>query len=361
MVDRLILGPRDRLEARSPRPAPHIKPEQLPGPTGARITQGRAKGMIPRRERNLESVYVGIDVAAAWLDVAVGVESWRVANTAAGIDGLVERLQHLRPTGIVLEPTGRYELALQRALVAGGIPAAVVNPRQVREFARATGRLAKTDRIDAQVLAHFAAAVRPPVRASADAGADRLKALEARRRQLVGMITSEKNRLRTAPDDIVEEIREHILWLERHLEDLDKQLSELLRSSPIWRDKDDLLRSTPGVGPVLATNLLANLPELGTLNRRQIAALVGVAPFNRDSGLFRGRRSVWGGRSRVRASLYMAALAATRYNPIIQEFYQRLCQAGKPKKVALTACMRKLLTILNSMLHHQTHWRVQVA
>lgn len=305
--------------------------------------------------------YVGIDVSAAWLDVAVHRQSWRVANTAEGVSRLLERLQELQPERVVLEPTGGYELPLLRALVGAGLPAALVNPRQVRDFARSTGRLAKTDSIDAIILSQFGQAVRPPVRSLADANSEKLKGLEARRRQLVEMVTSEKNRLRTAPEDIAREIREHIRWLERRLEEIDRQIAELLRASTHWREKDELLRSAPGVGPVLATNLLANLPELGTLNRRQIAALVGVAPFNRDSGAFRGRRVVWGGRSQVRAALYMAALVASRFNPVISVFYRRLCLAGKPKKVALTACMRKLLTILNSMLRYGRPWRFETA
>jgi len=303
----------------------------------------------------------GVDVSAAWLDVAADSEIWRAANSPDGISELVDRLQTLQIERVVLEPTGGYELPLLRALMRAGVPVAPVNPRQVRDFARSTGRLAKTDRIDALILAQFGEAVRPPVRSIATADDEKLKSRETRRRQLVEMVTAEKNRLRTASPDVTAEIRKHIKWLEQRIKELDKQLSELLRSSSEWSAKVKLLRTAPGVGPVLTTNLLANLPELGALNRRQIAALVGVAPFNRDSGTFRGRRVVWGGRSQVRAVLYMGALVASRVNPVIRGFYQRLLQAGKPKKLALTACMRKLLTILNSMLRHGKVWRFEGA
>jgi transposase len=218
--------------------------------------------------------------------------------------------------------------------------------------------LAKTDAIDAQVLARFAEAVRPALRPLPDASTHQLGGLVARRRQVIEMLTAEKNRLRTAAPAVRDHIKEHILWLERSLSDLDSELGQVIHSSDIWRAQDNLLQSTPGVGPVLSTTLLAHLPELGSLNRKEIAALVGVAPLNRDSGTLRGRRTVWGGRSDVRTALYMAALAATRFNPVIRAFYQRLEAAGKPKKVALTACMRKLLTILNAMMRHQTRWQI---
>ena len=236
------------------------------------------------------------------------------------------------------------------ALAAAALPVVVVNPRQVRDFARATGKLAKTDSLDAAVLAHFAEAVQPPVRPLRDAETQALNTLAARRHQVMSMRVSEKNRLSAAAPDIRPRIEAHIAWLEQELDDLDKTLKQTLRGSPIWREKDDLLRSVPGVGPQLSLALLAYLPELGTLDRRQIAALVGVAPYNRDSGTLRGKRTVWGGRARVRAALYMGALVASRHNPIITDLYQRLLTAGKPKKLALTACMRKLLVILNSIL-----------
>lgn len=306
-------------------------------------------------------VYVGVDVAKDWLDVAQRPEGavWRVGNDERGVATLVERLVQLRPTLVVLEATGGIEMPLVGALMAAQLPTVVVNPRQVREFARATGRLAKTDAIDAQVLAQFGEAVKPELRPFPDAATQELSALLMRRRQLVEMLTAEKNRLRTAAPSVRPDIQDHIRWLERRLSDLDGQLAQAIRSSPSWRERDNLLKSTPGVGPVLSVTLLAELPELGTLDRKEIAALVGVAPLNRDSGHFRGRRTVWGGRSKVRAALYMAALVAARRNPVIRAFYERLVAAGKPKKVALTACMRKLLTILNAMIRHQTPWSVE--
>jgi len=232
----------------------------------------------------------------------------------------------------------------------------MVNPRQVRDFARATGKLAKTDQLDAQVLAHFAEAVRPTPYPLPDAQTQELTALLTRRHQVVEMLTAEKNRLRTTRESVRQRVQDHIRWLEQELADLDDDLERTLRESPLWREKDNLLRSVPGIGRVVSITLLADLPELGTLSCHQIAALVGVAPLNRDSGRFRGKRMVWGGRARVRAALYMAALAASRYNPIIKAFYHRLCEAGKARKVALTACMRKLLIILNSMVKHQQSW-----
>ena len=309
---------------------------------------------------NPTPIYVGIDVAKDRLDVAQrpGTEAWSVSNDNRGIADLVARLKTLRPALAVLEATGGIELPLVGALAAVGLPVVVVNPRQTREFARATGRLAKTDAIDAQVLARFAEAVRPALRPLPDAATRQLTGLVTRRRQVIEMLTAEKNRLRTAAPAVRDHIKEHILWLERSLSDLDSELGQAIRSSDIWRTQDDLLQSAPGVGPVLSTTLLAELPELGSLNRKEIAALVGVAPLNRDSGTLRGRRTVWGGRSQVRAALYMAALVATRFNPVIRAFYQHLQTAGKPKKVALTACMRKLLTILNAMMRHQAPWRI---
>ena len=303
-------------------------------------------------------VFVGIDVSKERLDVAVRPtgEMWQVSHDSLGIGEVMERLETLMPQLVVLEATGGVEMTLAGELAASGLHVAVVNPRQVRNFARATGKLAKTDALDAQVLAHFAEAMRPASRPLPDSDTRELAALVARRRQLVEMITAEKNRFRTAARRIRPKVEEHIRWLEENLAELDRDLGDFIRSSPIWRDKDELLRSTPGVGPVLSMTLLSGLPELGTLNRGEIAALVGVASFNRDSGTMRGKRKVWGGRPQVRAALYMAALVATRFNPVLRDFYQRLCMAGKPKKVALTACMRKLLTILNHMVRQNRHW-----
>ncbi len=305
-----------------------------------------------------QSVYVGIDVAKATLDVAVHPtpDRWTLAYTEREVAGLVPRLAALAPALVVLEATGGLEEPLVGALAAAGLPVVVVNPRQVRDFAKATGRLAKTDALDATVLAHFAATVRPTPRPLPDAATQSLAALVTRRRQLVEMLTAERNRLGSAPRALRAEIQAHITWLKRRLGRLDTDLGQAIRTSPAWRVQDDLLQSVPGVGPVLATTLLASLPELGTLNRRAIAALVGVAPLNRDSGTFRGRRRVWGGRAAVRAVLYMGTLVAVRHNPVLRAFYQRLRGAGKLPKVALTACMRKLLTILNAMLKHQQRW-----
>lgn len=305
-----------------------------------------------------EALYVGIDVAKAQLDVAVRPtnDRWAIPHHEASIRQLVARLQALAPIIVVLEASGGLELPLVAALATAAVPVVVVNPRQVRDFARATGQLAKTDALDAAILAHFAAAVHPPVRPLRDAETQALHALTTRRHQVLTMLVAEQNRLGTATAGVRPHIAAHIAWLEQELADLDQQLRQTLRQSPVWRAKDALLRTVPGVGPQLSLTLLAHLPELGTLDRRQIAALVGVAPFNRDSGTLRGKRTVWGGRARVRATLYMGALVASRYNPVIRAFYQRLLAAGKPKKLALTACMRKLLVILNAMLKHGSPW-----
>lgn len=312
---------------------------------------------------NPEPLYVGLDVAKTQLDIAVRPtgQQWSAANNEAGIADVVTRLRSLAPALIVLEATGGLQWPVVAALATAGLPVAVVNPRQVREFARATGKLAKTDRLDARALAHFGEAVRPEPRAVPNPQAQTLQALLARRRQVVIMLTAEKNRLSSALPPIRPRLETHITWLEQELAALDDDLGQMLRHSPLWREREDLLRGVPGVGPVLTFTLLAELPELGTLDRRQIAALVGIAPLNRDSGSLRGKRSVWGGRATVRTVLYMATLVATRFNPVIQLFYQRLCASGKPKKVALTACMRKLLTILNAILKHRTPWQADHA
>ena len=309
-----------------------------------------------------ERPYVGIDVSKDQLDVAMrpSGDSGSMANDASGITEVVQRLAQLHPKLVVLEATGGLQMPLAAALATAGLPLSMVNPRQVRDFARATGRLAKTDRVDAQVLAHFADAVGPTPYPLPDAQTQELTALLTRRHQVVEMLTAEKNRLRTTRESMRQRVQDHIRWLEQDLADLDDDLERTLRESPLWREKDNLLRSVPGIGRVVSITLLADLPELGTLSRHQIAALVGVAPLNRDSGRFRGTRTVWGGRARVRAVLYMAALTASRYNPIIKAFYHRLCGVGKARKVALTACMRKLLIILNSMVKHQQTWAPDV-
>ena len=306
-----------------------------------------------------EGIYVGIDVAKAQVDVAVRPtgQRWVVSFDETGVGELVSQMEDLSPALVLLEASGGLELPLVAALAAAALPVVVVNPRQVRDFARATGTLAKTDALDAAVLAHFAEAVRPPVRPLRDAETQALNSLTARRHQVMIMLVSEKNRLSSATIAVRPRIEAHIAWLERELDDLDEGLRQTLRQSPVWREKEDLLRTVPGVGERLSLTLLAYLPELGTLDRRKIAALVGVAPFNRDSGTLRGKRTVWGGRARIRAVLYMGALVASRHNPVIRDFYQRLLAAGKPKKLALIACMRKLLVILNSMLKHGSPWR----
>jgi transposase len=303
--------------------------------------------------------FVGIDVSKDRLDVAERPtpDCWSCSNDPAGIELLRERLQSAPPALIVLEATGGYEAAAAAALASAGLPVAIVNPRQVRDFARAAGILAKTDQIDAATLALFAERIRPEVRPLPDALTEELTALVARRRQLVEMLLSETNRLRLASAAVRRGIEKHIQWLERQLRDTDQDLERRVQASPLWRAKDKLLRSVPGIGPTTARTLLAELPELGRLDRREIAALVGVAPFNRDSGTLRGRRVIWGGRSAVRRTLYMATLTATRFNPLLRAFYERLRARGKPAKVALVACMRKLLTILNAMLRDGRSWQ----
>ena len=302
-------------------------------------------------------VFVGIDVSQARLDIAVRPGApFSIAHTESAFATLVEQLRALSPTLIVLEATGGMEIPLTSALATAGLPVVVVNPRQVRDFAKASGRLAKTDALDAQVLAQFAEVMRPQPRPLPDAEARALAALLTRRRQLVEMLTAEKNRLLSASSPIRKRVRTPIVWLERELEHTNTDLAEAIRQSPVWREQDELLQSVPGMGPVVTSPLLASLPEHGMLTNKQIAALVGVAPLNRDSGTLRGRRTVWGGRAPVRAALSRGALVAARFNPVIRAFYQRLCRAGKAKKVALTACMRKLLVLLNAMIKHRTPW-----
>jgi transposase len=308
-------------------------------------------------------VFVGIDVALAELVVAVRptLDTWTVPNDDAGLALLVERLGALRPSLVVLEATGGYERAVVGTLAAAGVPLVVANPRQVRDFARATGQLAKTDIVDAHSLALFAERVHPEPRTLPDAATQALDALLTRRRQLVGMLTAERHRLPLAPAPVRASLRQHIRWLERRVKTIDRDLDRTIQTSAVWRATEDLLRTAPGVGPILSRTLLGALPELGTLTHKRIAALVGVAPLARDSGTRHGARAIWGGRAPVRASLYMGTLAATRCNPVIRDFYDRLLASGKPKKVALTACMHKLLTILNAMVRSNTVWRTMTA
>jgi transposase len=304
--------------------------------------------------------FVGIDVAKQRLDVYLrpSGESFTINHDEEEVTALVARLVALAPALVVLEATGGMEVRLAGALAAAGLPVAVVNPRQVRAFARATGTLAKTDRLDAAAIARFAEAVRPPVRPLPDEATRRLGALVARRRQLLEMLVAERNRRQAADPALHERIDAHLRWLEQALAEIEGDLDGAVRDSPLWRAKEELLRSVPGIGPVSARTLLAQLPELGSLTRRQAAALVGVAPFSRDSGRMRGRRTVWGGRATLRACLYMAAVAAARgSNPVIAGFYRRLRLAGKPAKLALTTCMRKLVVTLNAMLRSNTAWK----
>ena len=306
----------------------------------------------------MEKECIGIDVSKDTLDAAAFTThgQWHFPNDEAGISRSVQVISELAPALVVMESTGGYEAPLAYALNKAGIPCAVVNPREVRDFARATKKLAKTDTIDALVLAHFGAVIKPEPRPLSDEQTQELEAIITRRRQVIEMLTAEKNRLHMSRKPVKEAIRAHINYMERELEQIDSDLKGRLEESPIQRDKYKLLQSVPGVGPNLSATLVIELPELGFLNRREIAALVGVAPLNRDSGTFRGKRRVWGGRSQVRAALYMAALVAARFNPVIKQLYTRLCEAGKAKKVALVACMRKLLTILNSILKHHVPW-----
>lgn len=334
-------------------------PEQLIGPNEP-VSHARP-GQRENKEGDPVSneVFVGLDVSKAHLDLAIhpSGETWQVDHDDAGIAQVVQRLRDLAPTSVVMEATGGLETVVAVALTTADVRVAVVNPRQVRAFAKATGRLAKNDRLDAQVLAHFGEAVRPPARPLPDAATRRLNSLVTRRRQLVSMLTAEQNRRARTPAGVTQrDIDVHIAWLRRRLKGVDGLMRGALKESPVWQAKDELLRGVPGVGPILSTTLLAELPELGHLPRRQIAALVGVAPFNRDSGTLRGRRQVWGGRAPVRQMLYLGTLSATRCNPVIRSFYERLRAGGKTPKVALTACMRKLLVICNAVCQHQTMW-----
>jgi transposase len=302
---------------------------------------------------------IGIDVSKSELTIAVypSGEAWTSETTTAALEVLVTRLAALGPALVVLEATVGYETPIAAACAAAGLPVAVVNPRQVRAFAHALGQTAKTDDIDATVLAVFGARVQPVPRALPDAATQALAALVSRRRQLLDMLGAEQRRLAQATTTPVRrDLRTHIRWLQRRVADVDADLTQRIQRSPLWRVQDNLLQSVPGIGPTTARTLLAELPELGHLDRRRIAALVGVAPFNRDSGQWRGHRTIWGGRAPVRATLYMAALVATRHNPPLRAFYQRLRAAGKAPKVALVAVMRKLLTMINAMVRHQQPW-----
>jgi transposase len=306
--------------------------------------------------------FVGIDISKATIDVAVheNKEHWAFTNDENGIKKLASLMRKVSPSLIVMESTGSYEVAATYELSARGFSVAVVNPRHIRDFARSTGLLAKTDGLDARVIARFAATIKPSPRILPDEDTQKLAAIMARRRQVVAMLTAEKNRLGQANHTVKERIKQHISWLEQELDDINKESGSMIESNTEWKEKSDIMQSVPGVGPNLSLTLLSDMPELGNLNRKEIAALCGLAPFNRDSGQRRGQRSIWGGRSSVRAAIYMAAFSAVRWNPLLREFYQRLVDSGKRRKVALVACMRKLLCILNAMLKNRTVWNAQI-
>lgn len=305
-----------------------------------------------------DPVFLGLDVARDDLEVAVYPTGagWRVPNTPAGHARLIRWAQTHHPARVVLEATGGYERAVDTALYAAGLPVVVSNPRQVRDFARSRNILVKTDHVDAQVIARFAAEVQPPLRPRPSVASQALHALVTRRRQLLTDRVAEQQRRRLAPPVVRADIDAHVAWLSERLTRLDAQIAAALQADAALRARATWLQSIPGIGPTASATLLAELPELGRLSHRQLAALVGVAPFNRDSGTWRGRRSIWGGRASVRAVLYMATVAATRANPVIRAFYRRLVAAGKPSKVALTACMRKLLVFCNALCQHQILW-----
>lgn len=315
------------------------------------------------KKSNAEPVFVGIDVSKKHLDIAVlsSGERWQTDNTAEGIEKLVKMLSQIEPTLIILEATGGFEMEAVGAIAAKGLPVAVINPRQARDFAKSIGRLAKTDKIDAQMLARFGEAVKPEPYSMPSEAAIELQGVLVRRRQLIEMLVAEKNRMYMAHKVVKPRLKEHIAYLQRELEELDQELKAQLQQSPIWREKDDLLRSVPGVGAVTSTTLLAELPELGKLNRKEIAALVGVAPFNCHSGNMRGKRAIWGDRAGIRHTLYMATLSASRCNPIIRDHFNQLVHQGKPSKVALVACMQMLLPILNAMMRSMTSWQPTLA
>lgn len=303
--------------------------------------------------------FVGIDVSKDTLDIGLYPtrETLRVPNDQNGLDELIKRLAPIAPQLIVFEATGGYETLAVSSLAAAGLAVVVVNARQIRDFAKSIGQLAKTDAIDAGVIARFASAVRPELRAVKDNRTQELTGLVARRRQIVEMIVAETNRIRTASRRNRRDIQTHIHWLQKRLDQIDAEIKHDIQNGPLWRTTDQILQSTPGVGPTTSAMLISCVPELGQLNRKKIASLIGVAPLSRDSGRFKGRRMIWGGRAQVRSVLYMATLSAIRFNPIIRQFYQRLRNAGKCFKVALVACMRKLLIILNAMVRDQTKWR----
>ena len=353
------------MRAGAPQPICRREPEQLAGRRDPECVARRGQGdshTLLWGGYMAEVIYASVDVSKETLDVALhpSGEYWQEKNDEAGRTRLIARLENVSPELVVLEATGGFERSAAIALTVAALPVVVINPRQVREFARATGELSKTDRIDARILALFGERIRPEVRAMPDEAALELEAFIVRRRQLINMQTAEKNRLSRVQSPVLKKsIETHIRWLDKELKGVDDEIDKRIKENPLWRAKEQLLISVPGVGPVTSRTLIAELPELGTLGRREIAKLVGVAPLARDSGRMHGRRSVWGGRAQVRTALYMAAISASRSNPEIRRFYLRLREAGKPAKVALVACMRKLLTILNAMLRSGQRWNPQ--
>lgn len=303
--------------------------------------------------------FVGIDVSKSTLDIAVypTEKFFCVPNNQSGLDKLIKEIRDIQPELIVLESTGGYESFAASTLHVAGLPVVIINARQIRDFAKSVGKLAKTDAIDALVIARFAKAVRPDVRPLKDSINQELTALVTRRRQIVEMIVAETNRLARAPKRNRRDIQAHIHWLQKRLSQINTDIKGEIRNSPVWREKDQILQSAPGVGPTTSAMLISSVPELGQLNRKKIAALIGVAPLNCDSGRFKGRRKIWGGRAHVRSALYMSTLSAIQFNPIIRQFYHRLKEAGKCTKVAMVACMRKQLIILNAMVRDQAKWR----
>jgi len=302
--------------------------------------------------------FVGIDVAKNSMEVTVdgGNESWNFPNDESGLEKLVKKMKKFSPCLIVLEATGGYESMVVALLQSKGFPLAVINPRQIRDFARSVGTLAKTDILDAKVIANFAAKIQPAPRILPTEAAKKLGDILVRRRQIVTMRTAEKNRLQQAAPSVMKRVKAHVTWLEKELSDINTELKQMIQDDPEWQEKDEIIQSVPGVGPNLSITLLVDFPELGILNRKQIAALGGVAPFNRDSGKMRGKRTIWGGRDIVRTATYMAAFSAIRCNPSLKSLFDRLIAVGKPRKVAMVACMRKLLCILNAMLKNRTTW-----
>lgn len=307
--------------------------------------------------------FIGMDISKAQIDVAIWnrKDTWEYGNDGDGIEKLVTQMKKANPALIVVEASGGLEQPVVRELYLEKLPVAIVNPTRVRNFAKSTGQMAKTDKLDARIIAHFAQAVRPQVRSLRTAEEEYLDALVNRRRQIIQMLTAEKNRRSSTHPAVKDRLLRHIAWLKEELKSLGSAIERFIHEHAEWKEKADLLRSVPGVGPVTVSTLLAELPELGTRNRKQIAALVGVAPLNKDSGKKQGKRRIFGGRASVRRTLYMATLVATQCNPVIRAFYERLLANGKEKKVALTACMRKLLTILNSMIRYRTSWQADFA